>query len=905
MFDVREGEAARVTWMALYLVCVLFAYYILKAVSRAMFLASFDIDKLPWLYILIAAFGGIMAFVYTKIFVRFSLKVAVDVCTFFMIGSLVVIWALLGLGLGWVIYVFNVFVSLFSITLVSQGWLIAANIFTTAQAKRLYGILGVGAVFGAAFGGSFTSLTVHVLGTRNLLLASAFMVFLAYLTFLAVLAVTHTSVRQAKGAEEEEAFSFRDISQAIVRYRHLQVIIAIIGLTYIVDVMVEFQFNAMAKLAFQDNQRQLTAFLGSFYGLWLNLVTFVLQFFLTTFVVSHFGVGGALQIMPVAIAVASLTTFLAPGVYSTGAARLTEAATRYSFNRTGMELLYLPLPVELRNRTKAFTDIFVDRFSRGIGGIILVVLTGVASLGVRQLALVVLGFACIWVLLSIRAKNEYISTVRKRLAARRLDFESLRINVKEAATIRLLEETTESDNPRQITYALSLLAGARGYRLEDRLEKLVDHTSPEVRAAVYDLARQRQLKTLHDQAVGEMRSARSGDDAPVVLPAVQYALWSSSDTPDLAKRLISHPNHLVASSALEALVEHPDTARELITADWIREAAASPDPGRRVLAAIAIRVYPAEEGQELNRLLLDSDPAVSIAACRTAGARQNRACLDALLRLLTNARIRGSAIEALAAYGKRIVGTLGDVLLDTTTPAAVRRQVPRVLQRIPVQRSVDVLLQALGEQDLTVRSAVLKSLNVLRETAPKLTYGRDSVMQHIMNEAKYYYEMHAALAPFREMGGTPVARLLSATLEERLHSTIERVFGLLGLRYPPKEIYAAYLAVNRHRSDEYTAAIDFLDSVLERELKRILLPLFDQNGRLAQAGRDIFGVQPKDARRALRDLIRSGDAWLVACAVATAAELRLTELRPDIEPLSTRAGSEVGPVAQSALLALA
>ena len=40
---------------------------------------------------------------------------------------------------------------------------------------------------------------------------------------------------------------------------------------------------------------------------------------------------------------------------STGAARLTEAATRYSFNKTGMELLYLPLPLELRNRTKAFT----------------------------------------------------------------------------------------------------------------------------------------------------------------------------------------------------------------------------------------------------------------------------------------------------------------------------------------------------------------------------------------------------------------------------------------------------------------------------------------------------------------------------------------------------------------------
>ena len=83
---------------------------------------------------------------------------------------------------------------------------------------------------------------------------------------------------------------------------------AIIALTYIVDVTVEFQFNAMAKQAY-TNQRELTAFLGSFYGLWLNLITFVLQFFLTAFVVSNFGVGGALQIMPVSIAARSIATY--------------------------------------------------------------------------------------------------------------------------------------------------------------------------------------------------------------------------------------------------------------------------------------------------------------------------------------------------------------------------------------------------------------------------------------------------------------------------------------------------------------------------------------------------------------------------------------------------------------------
>jgi ATP/ADP translocase len=90
----------------------------------------------------------------------------------------------------------------------------------------------------------------------------------------------------------------------------LQVITGIIILTFIVDVTIEYQFNAMAKLAYQS-KTQLTAFLGNFYGLWLNLVTFSLQFFLTAAVVRWFGVGGTLQIMPITISLTALATFFA------------------------------------------------------------------------------------------------------------------------------------------------------------------------------------------------------------------------------------------------------------------------------------------------------------------------------------------------------------------------------------------------------------------------------------------------------------------------------------------------------------------------------------------------------------------------------------------------------------------
>src|SRR5947209_7875967 len=129
--------------------------------------------------------------------------------------------------------------------LVSQGWLVAANVFTSREAKRLYGLLGAGAVVGAAFGGEFTARAVKYIPPRDLLLASAGFVVLAYIAFRFAIAQEGVSLEGAKGAEAEEAnVNLADIFGSIRAQRHLQVIIGIMILTFIVDVAIEYQFNA-------------------------------------------------------------------------------------------------------------------------------------------------------------------------------------------------------------------------------------------------------------------------------------------------------------------------------------------------------------------------------------------------------------------------------------------------------------------------------------------------------------------------------------------------------------------------------------------------------------------------------------------------------------------------------------
>ena len=369
--------------------------------------------------------------------------------------------------------------------------------------------------------------------------------------------------------------------------------------------------------------------------------------------------------------------------------------------------------------------------------------------------------------------------------------------------------------------------------------------------------------------------------------------------------LLNHPNSVVIEGALQFLRTRPELARELIGHDWLSHIAAQEDPGRRKLAALGVAARGDQGTEALHALLTDEDPAVAGAACQAAAQLQNREYVIPIIRRLTDSRLRGVAIDALATYGNKIVGTLADLLEDESCPNAMRRQIPRVLRLIPTQRSVDVLLRFIGHADLNLRSVALRALNRLRETAPNLDYGSTSVREHILSEARYYFDMAAALDVFREQGKprTP-AGLLVTTLEERLKGTLDRLFRLLGLKYPPQQIYSAYLAVRRGQGEDSAAALEFLDNVLDRDMKRIIVPMLDDPATLPQRGRDLFGINIQTPEGAIRELLGSGDEWLVACAISTAAQMGMTNLVPDINRSSNSKG-DLSAVARDAMAVLA
>ena len=901
LFDIRPGEYRRTVFMSLYLLFVLFAYYVLKAASESLFLTKNDIDKLPDLYILMAIFGGGLAFVYSKTAARTSLHATVTWTVFLSVACLLGMWyPLRNRNAITMIWIFAVWVRLFSIVTVTQGWVVASNLFTSREAKRVYGLLGMGMIVGAISGGEFANQMVRFIGTNNLLFASVPLVLIAYGCYLIAVAGRTGSVTKAKAAESGEAdVSFRDIASDIARNRHIQVLMLIMAMQFIVDTLIDYQFKSMAKVSFHGDA--LTAFLGRFYGRYLNISELVLQFFFTTAIVKRIGVGGTLQVMPVSLAAASIFTFISPSVISASFARLVEASTRYTLARTGNELFYMPLPLELRNRIKAFIDIFMDRAARGISGLMLLLFIH-WKFGVRGIAALTFCIAVPWVILTIYAHREYVRTIRRRIEARLLDIGSARITVDDADTIRLLEGAAECANPRQAGYALSLLGETPTYDPEPLLLRLATCPYDEVRAQVYDIARSRGTTALIDRALAEFQTDPSSAAAR---KAVVYLLTASPDRVERARQLLGHPDPAIQEAVVEALASQPEAA-EVLTHEWISRAARDGDPRRRALAASALAHQDGQGTELILALLADPDTDVAASACHAAGTLKSRACILGLAGLLANYRLRGAAIDNLAQYGVGICGTLADMINDDSLPLTVRASVPRVLRRIAQQRCADILLTCYRHPEPAIRTEALKALTQLRQEAPSLTFADPLLKQSILNEAHRFYELLSAgeaLKGYRDRPRTAVS-LLARTLDERTRQTMDRLFQLLGLLYPAKEMQGTYLALSRHDRDTHSAAVDFLDSILDQDLKKVVVPIFDAPERAIQSGRALFGVEPQNAEAVIGDLMHSDEPWMASCAIAAAAELELRSLAGEIAKAVNGRDPAVGRVAAAAAAAL-
>jgi len=907
IFDIREGELLRVLLMFSYLLLVIACYVTTKSVRDGMFLDQIGIDRLPYVYILIALVIGVISSRYSRAASRMSLSALIRITSLIVISNLFLFWLALHRTGAWMFYVLYIWVSVFGVITASQYWLLANYVFNPREAKRLFALIGAGGVLGGIFGGYFTKYGAHWFGTQNLLLWCMGFMGLTILILERVsreASVAPTSVI-AEVEPQIEQSETRRLLRLIRTSRHLTMLTAILGITVIVESFVDYQLKFLSSEVFHS-QDQLTSFFGALFA-YLGVASLLFQVLLTSRILQRFGVGVSILFMPISLFAGSIVLAIFPTLWAVGFLKISDGSFRYSIHRSGIELLYLPVPMSVKNQVKGFIDMFIDRFGRGLAGLLLIFFATVHPLSVSQLSLLVCGMIGVWVYLSLAIRKEYLNSFRLALEKKTLHPEMLRLRIADSASLDPILRVLEGQDERQVLYALSLLEDVSPTVWSAQAIPLLQHPSPRVRALTLErLAAKPQV-----DLVANVRQCLQDPDLEVRTEAIHYLCGLQDEAPEaLVGEFLRHSDYAVVAAAIQAISKHQWKADGLIEQRFIERALNEEGPQReaaRTAAAGALGLVTPDSPllSFLLPLLDDDSLEVLRNAIRSSGRLQSREALPKLVSRLADARVRQDVRQALVQYGERIVGTLGDYLHDPDVSLRVRANIPKVLSEMNSQEAVNTLVRSLPRLNPFLCHRVIKALNKMRVRFAKLSFADEAIDLAILDELKDYYDFGIVLHSneIQPSENRAVLRLLRQALQERMDQKLERVFRLLGLRYPPADIYSAYNGLRSPQGHIRASAIEFLDNLLMPDMKQLLFPILEESAADAflTHGSQHFGLRHKSRVAYLEQYITGRDIWLQTISLYAAGDLGLVELAPAVRSASS---SENPMISQTALRSL-
>ncbi len=885
LLQIKPGEGVITSLMFAYVTGVLCFYYILKPLRSALFLSELPASSLPNAYLLTALLAGPLVTLVFKFSRRLSVIGLVTYTNLGIVASLLLFRWAVDAELRFLPYAYFAYVQIVSVLCVAQFWLLAGYIFDSRQAKRIYGLLGAGAITGSIAGSLITDFLKHLSMPTMLSICVGICLVLILLARIIWRCRRPDLVSARESRKSPEAAEhLMDMLRVIFGSRLLKLMVLLVFLTMIASQIADWQVDYFAQEKYKDLPDQvmgqeIKAFRARFN--WVtNVAGIVLQLTVTQFVIRRVGIWAAILFLPIGLGATSIGVLFAPSLPSATVALGCNSVFRYSINRAGLELLFLPLSPNMRKKIKLFIDVFVDRVGRAAAAFIILGLnTQYLPAGLKGTAFAVVALTGACLIAGMKLRKTYVDAFRQKLARREVDLSEVGRYVTDPASLRLLVAALESSQERQILYSLGLLQAARGYDFSSQLLPLLSHPSPFVREEAL-----RTLPALPGNHEAEAAHLLDDESDGVRGAAVEYlCLHNPERTGAQLLALLGHDNADVRLAAGRCAADQPepvfrpspDLVWDLMALDGSRSIRA-----HQVAARLAARLPAAESLPVLRQLFLDSRREVAGSAVVAAGGAGHLELASDILQMLGRRELRTAARQALIAYGPRVTAILGEALRDEKQDPALRREIPAVLSRIQDPRAADALLENLGAEDFSVRYQVVKALSRIHAHDPDSPGKRPLLAVHVITQTMSYYERLALREAIRGGNGGAGIDLLGRALQERLDGHLEIVFRLLGLVHPQKDIYFAYTALTGQRPEKRTAAIEFLDNILNKDVKSHILPLLEEESPellLARAAR-LFGVGVPARVEALRAIVQQPDPWLRACALHAIGAGRIAEL---------------------------
>lgn len=857
-----------------------------RAARDALFLDRYRAVDLPYADIAVAVIVGAAISLYLRIGQRTNLRnLQAASLVFFAVTGLAFWWLARSArgDAGWLFAVIYVWVGVFSVVLPAQVWTLANYVMTTREAKRGFGLVGSGAILGWIVGGAITREAAARFGAESMLLWVG--VSLGLSVGLVAWIWRERPAYVGDGVATGDAVGARGGLRAslllLQRSPYLRAIAAVICLSAFVTTVAGWQFKALAK-DFIPEKDALAAFFGTF-NVVAGLASLVLQLLLTGRVLKRVGVGVALFIVPVAMSLGSVAVLIFGSLLAVSALKASDQVLRYSIDKATIELLYLPVPTAQTFRVKAFIDTVIYRFGDALGGVTVLLFAAALGLTPVQMSWVCLALVAGWLVAAAFGRRLYVENLRDSIHQHRLDAERISAPVIERSTSELVAQKL-AGSPEEVLYAITLIEMAHDRSGHPEVRPLLGHPRPDIRCRAVVLLSDAGDRTVQPQ----IERLLYDDDLEVRTEALRYmARHAHVDPLERIEQLGDFPDFSIRA-AMVSFLARPGAAQNLdaarmIIAGMVTEPGADGVPAR-LEAARLLGALPDHFDRELRLLLQDEDAGVARAAMRTVGRLGKRMFVPRLIERLGEPDLADEGVEALAAFGDGIVGTLRDTLVDGSVPVEIRREIPNVLLAIGTRGAQHVLVESVLDGDTVLRYRVIFALNKLGQRYPERQVDRKIVETVLAAELLGHYrayQVRLTLGP--ALDGMEA---MTQRLQDSMEQEAERIFRLLKILHPDQDLHSAYVGLRSSDPVVHDNAVEFLENILSPEIRKVVLPLFDRDvssADRAALGARLLGSSAGNREEAISVLALSNEPWLQSCAAYAIGELRLMQFADELD----------------------
>jgi AAA family ATP:ADP antiporter len=891
--QVREEESTTLLLMFLYSFLAMTAYNILKPLASGTFIAVHGAENLPIMVLTAGPLIAVIMQVYSAVIARLPQRWVIQITQALIVVLLIGFSVIFRVGGGfWSAIGVYLFRLILGVLLISQFWTLANDVYDPRRAKRFFGFIGGGAALGGLTASFLVQQTVERLGFNNLLLVSATLIVACMAIVTAVLRRSKDiGLKDIASAGDEKGVALNEAWRMLRESKHLQVIAVVIGLAAMGASLIEQQLSMAAEESAGVGETEGISALLATVQLYTSFIGFIIQVWLTARIHRYLGIGVALLLLPISLGGTAVAMLFSGALWSSMLARTVDTSLRYSVDKTTREILFMPLPSELKYRAKPFVDVTVDRIAKSIVNILILVLVQPWGLGLRwpQLSFASLTLLILWVYMSVQARKGYLAAFRRSIEQRDVQPAEMRLDVADLSTVETLVEELAHPDEGRVLYAIDVLESLDKRNLVTPL--LLHHESGAVRARAL-------------AAIGSARSEIAQRWAPAIQgmitdanPDVRanaigaLASIQDQDATALARTLLTDSDPRIVATAAVALSQSglpEDEAAADTALSSLAAAAEESNPQVRQDLAAAIRhVGGADCRHLLIPLLHDSEPTVAAEAMRSVrelGSTDNLFA-PTLISLLGNRRLKSGARETLVGYGESVVEMLGHFLRDDNEDIWVRRHIPATLARIPCQGSMGILIAALDERDGFLRYKVLAAIEKLHREHPDLSFKAEPIEALALKEGRGYFNWLSLHHNLFVQGDLPGDSVLALTLDQKLGRSIDRIYRLLGLLYPWKDIAAARWATEHGDARSRSSAFEYLDNILASQLRSRLMPVLEEMplDEKVRRGNVLLKTRPRDVEETLLQLINDDDQVVAASAIDLVRDREIWTLTEDVE----------------------